>query len=212
MHDNVAMQNQTNLSIYRLWAPLYDSLLGAFFLPGRRRAMEMAGLRAGENALLVGVGTGADLPLIPVGVDAVGIDLSPDMLARARARLPLEGRRIALEEGNAQELAFASASFDVVLLNLILSVVPDAAACLREARRVLRPGGRIVVFDKFLARGATNSPARRLANFVTTRLGTDITRRLEDIAEAAGCTIVSNEPSLLGGQYRVAVLRHAGKN
>lgn len=206
------MQNRTNLSIYRLWAPVYDLLLGAFFLPGRRRALEVVDLRAGEKALLVGVGTGADLPLIPVGVDVVGIDLSPDMLARARARLPLEGRRIQLEEGNAQELAFADASFDAVLLNLILSVVPDAAACLGEARRVLRPRGRIVVFDKFLARGATNSPARRLANFVTTKLGTDITRRLEDIAESAGCTIVSDEPSLLGGQYRVAVLRDAGRN
>lgn len=204
------MQNRTNLSIYRLWAPVYDLLLGAFFLPGRRRAMDVAGLRDGEKVLLVGVGTGADLPLIPAGVEAVGIDLSPDMLARARARLPLEGRRIRLEEGNAQELAFSDASFDVVLLSLILSVVPDAAACLSEARRVLRPGGRIVVFDKFLARGAANSPARRLANFVTTRLGTDITRRLEEIADAAGCTIDSQEPSLLGGQYRVAVLRDAG--
>lgn len=206
------MQNRTNLSIYRLWAPVYDVLLGAFFLPGRRRAMEVAGLGAGENVLLVGVGTGADLPLIPLGVDAVGIDLSPDMLARARARLPLEGRRIRLEEGNAQELALADASFDAVMLNLILSVVPDAVACLGEARRVLKPGGRIVVFDKFLARGAANAPARRLANFVTTKLGTDITRRLEDIAGSAGCTIVSDEPSLLGGQYRVAVLRDAARN
>lgn len=206
------MRNRTNLSIYRLWAPVYDFLLGAFFTPGRRRAMEVAGLRAGENVLLVGVGTGADLPLLPLGVDAVGIDLSPDMLAHARARLPLEGRRIRLEEGNAQELALADASFDAVLLNLILSVVPDAEACLGEARRVLKPGGRIVVFDKFLAPGVANSPARRLANFVTTKLGTDITRRLEDIAGAAGCTIVSDEPSLLGGQYRIAVLRESAGN
>jgi phosphatidylethanolamine/phosphatidyl-N-methylethanolamine N-methyltransferase len=178
------MQNRTNLSIYRLWAPVYDRLLGAFFLPGRRRAMEVAGLRAGAKPLLVGVGTGADLVLLPAGVEAIGIDLSPDMLARARARLPLEGRNIEMKESDAQALAFAEASFDVVLLSLILSVVPDAEACLAEARRVLKSGGRIVVFDKFVSRGAATSAARRLANFVTTRMGTDITRCLEDIAAA----------------------------
>ena len=201
------MNDQHNRRIYRMWAPIYDRMLGALFLPGRKRAVETLNLRAGEHVLLVGVGTGADLPLLPQGIRVTGIDLSPEMLDRARARLPLSGREVALVEANAQALPFDNASFDAVLLSLILSVVPDATACLREAKRVLRPGGRIVVFDKFMPPGATVSAGRRFVNLVSTRMGTDITRCLQDIAAAAGCTIESNEPSILHGNYRVALLR-----
>jgi phosphatidylethanolamine/phosphatidyl-N-methylethanolamine N-methyltransferase len=62
------MTNHWNRIIYRLWAPLYDATVGHFFLPGRRRAIELLNLQPGERVLLVGVGTGADLALLPPGV------------------------------------------------------------------------------------------------------------------------------------------------
>jgi ubiquinone/menaquinone biosynthesis C-methylase UbiE len=201
------MTNRRNRIIYRLWAPLYDSILAGFFRPGRVRAMQLLGLQAKERVLLVGVGTGADLPLLPAGAHAVGIDLSSAMLARARARLPLPDREISLEEADAQALPYESASFDAVVLNLILSVVPDPSACLREALRVLRPGGRVAIFDKFLAQGARPALGRRLGNVVTTAFGTDITRRLGDVLAGQPCSVVSDEPSLLGGMYRVVLAR-----
>ena len=83
------LTNRWNRFIYRLWAPVYDATVNRAFQTGRRRVMQLLDLQAGESVLLVGVGTGADLPLLPVGVRAVGIDLSPAMLARARAKLPL---------------------------------------------------------------------------------------------------------------------------
>lgn len=200
------LTHRANRIIYRLWSPLYDLVTGAFFAPGRRHALAAAGLRPGERVLLLGVGTGADLPLLPEGVRAVGVDLSPAMLARARARLPLPGREVELREGDAQDVPFAAAAFDVALLSLILSVVPDPRRCLGEALRTLAPGGRVVVFDKFLPDGARPSLRRRLANGITTLFGTDINRRLGDIVTGQPCEVVRDEPSLLGGVYRVITL------
>ncbi len=200
------MTNRWNRTIYRLWAPVYDATVGHFFLPGRRRALALLDLRPGERLLLVGIGTGADLPLLPAGVEAVGVDLSPEMLARARARLPLPGCLVTLLRGDAQRLLVQESSFDAVAFNLILSVIPDGAACLGENLRALKPGGRAVVFDKFAPEGSKISPARRALNWFSTLFGTDITRRFGDILQSYPAEVTLNEPSLLGGTYRVILL------
>ncbi len=201
------MTNRRNRIIYRLWAPIYDGLLKNAFAPGRKRAMALLDPHPGERLLLVGVGTGADLPLLPEGVAAVGIDLSPDMLARARLRLPLPGRHVTLIQGDAQQLLVDEASFDAAIFNLILSVIPDGAACLRENLRAVRPGGRAVVFDKFLPDGGQLSIGRRLLNLGSTLFGTDITRRFGDLAAGSNIQTVHDEPSLLHGAYRVKLIR-----
>ena len=139
------MNNRYNQFIYRRWAPVYDATVGHFFLPGRKRAIELLKLQSGERVLLVGVGTGADLPLLPQGVQAVGIDISDDMLARARQKLPLPEREVTLIQGDAQHLLVDESSYDAVIFNLILSVIPDGAICLQENLRALKPGGRAVV-------------------------------------------------------------------
>ncbi len=200
------MTNRWNRLIYRLWAPIYDSTVGHFFLPGRMRAIEMLNLQPGEHVLLVGVGTGADLPLLPKGVQAVGVDISADMLAKARRKLPLPGLEVTLLQGDAQKLLVDEAAFDVVIFNLILSVIPDGAACLRENLRALKPGGRAVVFDKFLPDTGRLTLGRRLLNLGSTLFGTDITRRFGDLARGAKIQIVQDEPSLLHGTYRVILL------
>lgn len=200
------MTNRWNRFIYRLWAPIYDSTVGHFFLPGRMRVIEILNLQPGEHVLLVGVGTGADLPLLPKGVQAVGVDISADMLAKARQKLPLPGLEVTLLQGDAQKLLVDEAAFDVVIFNLILSVIPDGAACLRENLRALKPGGRAVVFDKFLPDAGRITLGRRLLNLGSTLFGTDITRRFCDLARGANIRIVQDEPSLLHGTYRVILL------
>ena len=201
------MTNRWNQFIYRLWAPIYDASVGRFFLPGRKRAMDLLNLQPGERVLLVGVGTGADLPLLPAGVTATGIDLSADMLAKARKKLPLPGRDVTLLQGDAQQLLVDEAGFDAVVFNLILSVIPDGAACLRENLRALKPGGRAVVFDKFLPDAGRLSLGRRLMNLGSTLFGTDITRRFGDLAQGVDIQVICDEPSLLRGMYRVILLR-----
>src|SRR5512137_92660 len=96
------MSNWWNRLIYGLWAPIYDGTVGHFFLPGRKRAMAALALQPGEHLLLVGCGTGADLPLIPEAVEVTGVDLSQAMLKRARSCLPLPGRSVTLLQGDAQ--------------------------------------------------------------------------------------------------------------
>ena len=203
----MGMTNRWNRLVYRTWAPVYDGSIGRFFVPGRKRAMEVLSPEPGERVLLVGVGTGADLPLLSAGVEAVGVDLSSDMLARARAKLPLPGRDVKLIQGDAQKLSVGEGEFDAAVLNLILSVVPDGARCLRSTLQALKPGGRAVVVDKFLPDEGELTPTRRVLNSITSFFGTDITRRFGDLVEGSSCTKIHDEPSILGGAYRVILLR-----
>jgi ubiquinone/menaquinone biosynthesis C-methylase UbiE len=189
---------------YTLWAPLYDFV--ARFGRQRRRSIGLLGLQPGERVLLVGAGTGADLPLIPAGVEVLATDLTPAMLDRARPRVR-PGIELRVMDGQALDLP--SDSFDAVILHLILAVIPDPAACLREAARVLKPGGRIALFDKFLPDGARPGLPRRLANAITGTLFTDINRRLGDILKRSGAPlrIEHDEPAMLGGAFRIVLLR-----
>jgi phosphatidylethanolamine/phosphatidyl-N-methylethanolamine N-methyltransferase len=193
------MTNRYNRFVYRLWSPFYDAFLERFFHPGRRRAMEIAALQPGEKVCLVGIGTGTDLLLLPTHTQAIGFDISEAMLSRAREKLPLSDTHVELLIGDAQKLPLESSSVDVVILNLILSVVPDPQRCLSEALRVLRPGGRIVVFDKFLADAVSPSLGRKCANIFSKLFGTDINRRLGDMVPRFGCAIAQDEPSIMGG-------------
>jgi len=201
------MTNRWNQFIYHLWAPIYDATVGHFFFPGRKRAIDVLNLQPGERVLLVGVGTGADLPLLPTGVTATGIDLSPDMLAKARQKLPLLDCEVTLLQGDAQQLLVDEAVFDVVIFNLILSVIPDGTACLRENLRALKPCGRAAVFDKFLPDADRLTLWRRLLNLGSTLFGTDITRRFGDLVQGLEIQVIGDEPSLMHGTYRVILLQ-----
>lgn len=192
---------------YTLWAPFYDWV--ARFGRQRRRSLAVLDLQPGERVLLVGAGTGADLPLIPREVAVLATDLTPAMLARAQPRAHA-GIELRVMDGQALDLP--DASFDAVILHLILAVIPDPVACLREAARVLRPGGRIAVFDKFLPDGARPSLPRRMANAVTRRLFSDINRRMGEILQQTGAPlrIEHDEPAFLGGTFRILMLRKEG--
>lgn len=139
---------------YAKAAPLYDFVFGGLLQPGRRRAIQMMELRPGARVLEVGVGTGQSLALYPRGARVTGIDLSPDMLEKARAR----AQRYKLEhveallEMDATELKFPDDSFDVVIAMYIMSVADDPDRVLAEMCRVCRPGGRILIVNHFRSR------------------------------------------------------------
>jgi phosphatidylethanolamine/phosphatidyl-N-methylethanolamine N-methyltransferase len=168
--------------------------------------VDLLDLSPGERILLPGVGTGLDLAALPCDVHVVAADLSSAMLQQAQAAG--YGSNATFQVMDATALALCENTFDAVLLSLILSVVPDGRAAFREAWRVLRPGGRIVILDKFLPEGQMLTPLRRRLGAVVTWLGTDPNRRLLDLLSLeAASGIDVDEPILLGGQYRVVRIR-----
>lgn len=203
--------NAWNRLRYSLWAPGYDAFTWPF-IPMRRRSIAQLSLRPAERVLLVGAGTGADLPLLPEGVDVLATDLTSAMLARAEKWVrasPERARRMRVAVMDGQALDLPDGGFDAVILHLILAVIPDPARCLAEAARVLRPGGRIAVMDKFLPENARPSLLRRAANLVSGLLVTELNRRFGEILERSGAPlrIERQEPAGLGGFFRIVLLR-----
>jgi ubiquinone/menaquinone biosynthesis C-methylase UbiE len=139
------------------WAARYDLLIALLTLGRERRFRELllgpARLEPGESVLDIGCGTGtlAIAAKRRVGPSAVvhGIDVSPEMIARARRKAKKAGEAIAFEVAAAQSLPFPDARFDVVLSTVMLHHLPRAARqqAVREARRVLKPGGRLLAVD-----------------------------------------------------------------
>ena len=188
--------------IYRWYAPIYDRLFAGMYRSARVRSIASLKLTARDRILIAGVGTGLDLPELPLAVMALGLDTSPAMLARARVAHHVAA--VDLLVGDAQSVPVTDAAFDVAMLHLILSVVPDPSAAFREVVRVVKPGGRIAVLDKFAPDDGA-SRTRRAANAFVRWSGTNITRRLAEIIEGQPVRVVSHETALLGN-YQLVLL------
>jgi phosphatidylethanolamine/phosphatidyl-N-methylethanolamine N-methyltransferase len=196
--------NRWNRLRYTAWAPLYDVVIG--FRRQRRESIAALALSPRARVLVVGAGTGLDLPWLPEDARVLATDLTPAMLRRARPRLR-PGYALTVMDGH--RLALRDAGLDAVVLHLILAVIPDPVLCLREAARVVKPGGRLSVFDKFLPDGGAASWPRRAAGVVAELVATSINRRLGDIVAAAGVGLVveRDEPAAFGSFFRSVTLR-----
>lgn len=138
---------------YRRWASVYDTLFGGVSAWGRRRAVAEVNKLPGARVLEVGVGTGLALPRYLPEKRITGIDLSADMLERARTRVAQQkiANVTALLEMDAEATNFASGSFDIAVAMYVASVVPHPRKLLAEMRRVVRPGGHILFVNHFAA-------------------------------------------------------------
>ncbi len=136
---------------YRRWAPFYDFLFSPFVL--RMTHHQVANhVNGGAGSVLeVGVGTGFALPLYETHLTITGVDLSPEMLARARRRVEKRGlgHIHELAEMDATELAYPDGHFDMVVAVHVMSVVPDPCRVFRELERVCKPGGEVIIVNHF---------------------------------------------------------------
>lgn len=189
---------------YTLIAPFYDAAIARATAATRQRSLQALPKTPGR-VLLAGIGTGLDLPHLPAHHHYIGLDLTHAMLHRARPRIgQLDFQPV---QGDAQRLPFADNSFDCAVLHLILAVVPQPARCLAEISRCLRPGGEILIFDKFLQRGQ-RAPLRRLLNPLLRRIATRLDVVFEELlAETPALVSESNQAALAGGWFRLIRLR-----
>ncbi len=190
---------------YRFIAPLYDAVINhGIAAVIRRRSLSRLPQQGAARVLVSGAGTGLDFPFLPPIHDYTALDLTAAMLSRARNRA--HGLRMAWVLGDSMALPFADESFDYVVLHLIVAVVPESKRCLAEAARVLKPGGRILLFDKFLRRGQRAWLRRSLSPLVG-RMATRLDVVFEDVLEAApGLHVLSDQPVLARGWFRLIEL------
>ncbi|MFZ4828553.1 MAG: class I SAM-dependent methyltransferase [Phototrophicaceae bacterium] len=186
--------NRWNRWRYTLYAPLYDWITQSFAV-SRQRSITLLELSAGEKLLIVGAGTGEDLPFIPAGVNVLATDLTPAMVARMQQKAQHLPCQVEARVMDGQALNLPDATFDAVILHLILAVIPDPYACIREVNRVLKPGGRVVIYDKFLPADAKLTWIRRALNLLTSIAFSDINRKREEIVASVALRLLHEEPA-----------------
>ena len=148
-----ALDQASILEAYRRWAGIYDTAFGGVSSKGRLRAVSLVNRLPGNDVLEVGVGTGLALPHYNRDKRITGIDLSKDMLRKARTRTREDGLSNvqALHEMDAEATSFDDNSFDIAVGMFVASVVPNPRRLLAEMRRVVRPGGDILLINHFAA-------------------------------------------------------------
>jgi len=199
----------------RTWAkdaPKYDKQMGFF----ERRVFgtehrKWACSRARGNTLEVAIGTGLNLAHYPPEVRLTGLDISPEMLALARSRAVELGRTVELEEGDAQELPFPDESFETVVCTYSLCNVPDEARTVSEMKRVLKPGGLLILVDHVRSSVKPIFWFQRLAELVSSRTeGEHMTRRPLLGVKAAGFEVRARDRMRLGVVERVVAVKPIG--
>jgi ubiquinone/menaquinone biosynthesis C-methylase UbiE len=192
---------------YTAWAPVYDVVArAAGFETARRLSIERLRLTSGDRVLIVGAGTGLDLDVLPADVDVTAIDVTPAMLKHLEQRAAAAGRPVTARIMDARRLAFPDSSFDAVVMHLIVAVMAGPERGVREAVRVLKPGGRIAIFDKFLRDEERPTVKRRLLNVLAKPLFSDLNRRLAPLIAGTRLVIEHDEPVAFGGTYRIVTL------
>lgn len=164
--------------------------------------------RARGRTLEVAIGTGLNLPLYRPDVRLTAVDLTPEMMAIARRRAADLGRDVGFCEGDAQALPFADGTFDTVVATYAMCSVPDLPLTIREMRRVLAPGGRLLLLDHVRSSVLPFRWIQRLMELSPSRDREELTRRPREHVEAAGLAIEESGRFRAGIVERLVAVKH----
>jgi ubiquinone/menaquinone biosynthesis C-methylase UbiE len=183
---------------YDRLAPIYDRMergMERRFTPLRAALWQAV---RGPTVLEIGVGTGANMPFYPPGVDIMAVDLSPQMLAQARARAAQLNVAVTLREADAQALPFPDASFDTVVTTCVFCSVPDPQLGLAEVVRVLKPSGQLLMLEHVRSHHVVLGTLMDLLNPLVVRvMGANINRETVRTIERAGLVNVQAQDRML---------------
>ncbi|MFD7293564.1 class I SAM-dependent methyltransferase [Streptomyces sp. NPDC059897] len=200
-----------DLRTQKIWArdaPHYDGWMRRFDRHMLRGGRARLCARAEGRVLEVAVGTGLNLPHYPKGTDLTGVDLSPDMLARARVRAADLGVDATLSEASATRLPFPDDSFDSVVCALALCCIPDDRGAVAEMRRVLAPGGSLLLLDHVISHKFAVRTLQRALEPLTLKLADDHQlRRPLHLVREAGFDVVERERYSLGVIERLVAVQ-----
>ena len=167
-----ALEKRQVKRAYKFYAPAYDFVFDWIFHPGREQAMRLLDVKRNDHVLEVGIGTGLNLPLYPTHCHITGIDLSEEMLEKAQDKIIELGlNSVTLKVMDATVMDFGDSEFDSAVATYTISAVPDPVGVLREMRRVVKPGGSIVLLNHFRSDRRVVGRLEDLVSPVCTRLG-----------------------------------------
>ena len=167
-------------------APMFDKM--DWMVEDKHRRDLLVHVRG--NVLEVGVGTGVNLKFYPKDTNVIGIDFSAKMLSFAKTRAKESAAHVRLMQMDVQQMSFADNTFDTVVSTCVFCSVPDPIAGLREICRVLKPGGRLLMFEHMLSDHLPIALFLHTLNPLVVRMtGANVNRRTMDNLTAAGFTI-----------------------
>ena len=196
---------------YTLLAPIYDTIVSGPIDAYRIKSIARLKNTKDKKILINGIGSGLDIPYLPEDAMYTGTDITPAMLERAKSRAQKHNLtsqlNINFQIADSQALPFEDNNFDYIIMHLILAVVPNPEQALQEASRVLKPDGKIYIFDKFIRRGQL-AIVRRLLSIFIRHIATRTDVIFEDVVKTCPqLKVMHDEPALAKGWFRLIELK-----
>ena len=158
--------------IYAGYSGVYDALFKRFFYPRIKHAINYMDIKPGERVLDVGVGTGLSLGEYPKTCRVVAVDLSFEMLRKAKEKVcKTRFSHIKVLNMDAMNIAFKDDSFDKVFISHVVTVVPDPYRLMSEVSRVCKRGGQVVIVNHFKSSNKIVELVEKLINPVCKKIG-----------------------------------------